>query len=81
MGTVIFEGSPPFGALVAQSATPTPDVGFVILTLTLLPDANSQGTADLQVILSPEVAKELGPRLEGMADTAARWAVTRGNER
>jgi hypothetical protein len=77
MGTVIFEGDPPYGALVGQSGGATPGAGFVTVTLTLFPDASSQGVADLLVILKPEAAKRLGVQLQTVADTATRWASMR----
>jgi hypothetical protein len=77
MGKISFEGQPPFGALIAKSSKAQADIGFVTLTLTLLPDANSEGTADLQVILTPADAKQLGGQLGSVADTATRWGHIR----
>jgi hypothetical protein len=73
MGTITFEGEPPYEQLSAISATSEPTRDGVLLTLNVALEGPEGETIPVQILLEPEVAVALGSLLPIHAAVVERW--------
>jgi hypothetical protein len=70
---IIFNGPPPYEPLYATLASSEPTQDGVLLTLVVNVDGPPAETVPVQVLLKPEVARELCSPMPTQAYIAERW--------
>ena len=72
MGSIVFEGYPPYERLVAQLAEAIPTSDGVQLVMSACVEGHPSSIVPTRILLEPEIARALGqqiePRCEGRSE-------------
>lgn len=78
MGTMIFEGDPPYDTLYAISVKSQPTLEGIELTLTVGLEGPGDDSVPVRILLEPVDASALGGLLPIQADIVQRWRENQG---